>query len=75
MLPPTATIIKVTNVLTPYIIRIYEVKQYNEKLNSINKKLLKEEKMLNSTEECIKPKIGDVSLACDISIVILLIVI
>ena len=75
MLPPTATIIKVTNVLTPYVIRIYEVKQYNERLNSINKKLFKKEKTLGSTEECIEPKIGDVSLACDISIIILLIVI
>lgn len=75
MLPPTATIIKVTNVLTPYVIRIYELKQYNERLNSINKKLLRKEKTLNNTEECIEPKMGDVSLACDINIVILLIVI
>ncbi|KAK1137221.1 hypothetical protein K0M31_001743 [Melipona bicolor] len=65
MLPPTATIIKVTNVLTPYIIRIYEVKQYNERLNSINKKLLKKEKTLNSTEECIEPKIGDTVITCN----------
>ncbi|XP_043604134.1 putative ATP-dependent RNA helicase TDRD12 isoform X3 [Bombus pyrosoma] len=59
MLPSTATVIKITNILTPYIVRIYEVKDYNEKLNSINKKLLKEEKTFHSIEKDIEPKIGD----------------
>lgn len=68
MLPSTATVIKITNILTPYIVRIYEVKDYNEKLNSINKKLLKEEKTFHSIEKDIEPKIGDVRLICNIYI-------
>lgn len=68
MLPSTATVIKITNILTPYIVRIYEVKDYNEKLNSINKKLLKEEKTFHSTEKDVEPKIGYVRPICNIYI-------
>ena len=40
ILPPTAIAVKVTNILTPYIIRIYPTKDYEEKLNCISNKLL-----------------------------------
>ncbi|XP_043791864.1 putative ATP-dependent RNA helicase TDRD12 isoform X4 [Apis laboriosa] len=59
MLPSTVTIIKVTNVLTPYIIRICEIKHYNEKLNSINKKLFKKKEIFKTIKKNSEPKIGD----------------
>ncbi|XP_076749741.1 putative ATP-dependent RNA helicase TDRD12 [Xylocopa sonorina] len=58
MLPDTASIIKITNVLTPYIIRIYEMNHYDEKLDRINKKLLVKKEIFNVTED-VEPKIGD----------------
>lgn len=61
MLPSTVTVIKVTNVLTPYIIRICEIKHYNEKLNSINKKLFKKKEIFKTIKKYNEPKIGDVS--------------
>ncbi|CAL7949014.1 unnamed protein product [Xylocopa violacea] len=59
MLPATASIIKITNVLTPYIIRIYEVKHYDERLDFINKKLLAKKEIYSIAEKDMEPQIGD----------------
>ncbi|XP_017788533.1 PREDICTED: putative ATP-dependent RNA helicase TDRD12 [Habropoda laboriosa] len=60
MLPSTATTIRVTNILTPYIIRIYELKHYDEKLNLINKQLLTKRGTFNSIKTRAEPNIGDI---------------
>ncbi|XP_076222302.1 putative ATP-dependent RNA helicase TDRD12 isoform X2 [Nomia melanderi] len=67
ILPSTAISIKVTNILTPYIIRILKQKDYKKKLNLINKKLMLLEKkgMLNIDVERVEPKIGNVVIVHD----------
>ncbi|CAK9822064.1 Putative ATP-dependent RNA helicase TDRD12 [Anthophora retusa] len=59
MLPSTAIAVKVTNILTPYIVRIYESKHYNEKLNLINKQLLTKRERFNNIEKLSEPAIGN----------------
>nr|XP_012143302.1 PREDICTED: putative ATP-dependent RNA helicase TDRD12 isoform X2 [Megachile rotundata] len=64
-IPSTATLIQVTNILTPYIIRVYEVKNYEERLHSISKKLLiKKGALLNNNTVPIEPKLGDMVIVC-----------
>lgn len=61
VLPSTATLIQVTNVLTPYIMRISELKGYKEKLHLISKKLsMKRGILFDSNTKLTKPKLGDV---------------
>ncbi|XP_076234936.1 putative ATP-dependent RNA helicase TDRD12 [Calliopsis andreniformis] len=61
ILPPTAVAVKVTNILTPYTIRIYEINDYEEKINTVIKKLLllKKRGIFNIDTKSIEPKIGD----------------
>ncbi|CAK9807417.1 Putative ATP-dependent RNA helicase TDRD12 [Anthophora plagiata] len=59
MLPSTAIAVKVTNILTPYIVRIYEIKHYNEKLNLINKQLLTKRERFNNIKKLSEPNVGD----------------
>ena len=60
VLPLTATLIQVTNVLTPYIMRISEIKGYKEKLHLISKKLsMKRGILFDSDAKLTKPKLGD----------------
>ncbi|XP_050453768.1 putative ATP-dependent RNA helicase TDRD12 isoform X2 [Cataglyphis hispanica] len=61
-IPTTIIAIKVTNIRNPYIIRIYEIKQYPEKLDRIQRKLLsfmKTEDYLKGKHNAENPKVGD----------------
>lgn len=62
MLPSTIAAVKVTNLLTPYIVRVCETRHYDEKLNSINKKLLSRKEIFSNADSDTEPKIGDVRL-------------
>ncbi|XP_015431040.1 PREDICTED: putative ATP-dependent RNA helicase TDRD12 [Dufourea novaeangliae] len=67
ILPSTAVAIKVTNILTPYFIRICKRKDYEKKLNLINNKLLllRKRGIFNKDTNHAEPKIGDVIIVCD----------
>ena len=60
ILPPTAIAVKVTNILTPYIVRICATKDYEENLNCISNKLLSLTRgRLNTATERTELKIGN----------------
>ncbi|XP_054009470.1 putative ATP-dependent RNA helicase TDRD12 [Hylaeus anthracinus] len=65
ILPITAVAITVTNILTPYIVRICEIKDRGKKLNFINNKLLLAKRKMFNVDKHIEPKIGDAIVAYD----------
>lgn len=64
-IPVTAIPVKVTNIQNPHVMRIFEIKEYFEKLDRINRKLLsfvKSKKFLKGKSSTQDPKIGDVGI-------------
>ncbi|XP_017878258.1 putative ATP-dependent RNA helicase TDRD12 [Ceratina calcarata] len=60
MIPYSAVLVKVTNVLTPYIMRImYDTKYNDERLDFIAEKLIAKEIIFNNDTNDIEPKVGD----------------
>ncbi|XP_076635891.1 putative ATP-dependent RNA helicase TDRD12 isoform X2 [Colletes latitarsis] len=65
-LPLSVVAVNVTNILTPYIIRISKIQDCEEKFKVLHKKLLLlERKLCNTDARYIEPKIGDTIIACD----------
>ncbi|XP_029663616.1 putative ATP-dependent RNA helicase TDRD12 isoform X3 [Formica exsecta] len=62
IIPTTVIGIKVTSIQNPHIIRVYEIKQYADKLDRIQRKLLsfmKTEDFLKEKHNVENPKVGD----------------
>lgn len=69
IIPTTVIGIKVTSIQNPHIIRVYEIKQYADKLDRIQRKLLsfmKTEDFLKEKHNVENPKVGDVSFISNI---------
>ncbi|XP_078042214.1 putative ATP-dependent RNA helicase TDRD12 [Augochlora pura] len=67
ILPYTAITVTATNIVTPYMIRIFERNDYEKKLNAINKKLMTLEKrrLFKVNTEDTEPNIGDTVITHD----------
>lgn len=62
-IPCTAKAVKITNIIDPYHLRIYETESYGRNLNKLSAKLHQFTKNdLPKYTDDLRPKIGDVSM-------------